>query len=323
MKEYSYLRAIIPNGKRRAKWHDYHSKCIYMITINMADYDKVLSHISGSLTDVKNPPRTILTPLGEMIKRQLQLTTYHFSTIKILAEVYMPDHIHFVIYNTTDTSYHLSDVIRYFKSLCTHSYYNIPADQHITSSSIFEKGYHDRILMKSNQLAAMKNYVRVNPRRLLERRQFTTFHQRHKLVSTDGVPYEAYGNIHLLQDYDIEAVRVSSKYTPDFLRKRRYCWYHTVLNGGVLVSPFISPKEHKVRDWATESGGRLIIITENGFGDRYTPKGILHTLISEGRLLLIAPTHHSTSKVAISRQWCLEANNLAEKIAAQQYLRPL
>lgn len=29
-----YWKATIPNGRRRAPWHDYHARCIYMVTAN-------------------------------------------------------------------------------------------------------------------------------------------------------------------------------------------------------------------------------------------------------------------------------------------------
>ena len=53
----------------------------------------------------------------------------------------------------------------------------------------------------------------------------------------------------------------------------------------------------------------------------YTPKGLLHTLCSEGRLLIIAPTEHRTASMALDRATCLQMNALAETIAAYSLRR--
>lgn len=116
-------------------------------------------------------------------------------------------------------------------------------------------------------------------------------------------------------------MKISRKYTPEELIRRKRIWMRTVQNGGVLVSPFISPAEKKVENWACQEGGRIILITDNGFGTNYTPKGILHTLCSEGRLLIIAPTVHRTTSIALDRATCLQMNALAETVAAYSLRR--
>lgn len=84
----------------------------------------------------------------------------------------------------------------------------------------------------------------------------------------------------------------------------------------MLVSPFISPGEKRVLDWARDNGGSLILITDNGFGRNYTPKGWQHELCAEGRLLIVAPVLHSTSAITLTRNVCLAMNALAETISA-------
>lgn len=48
---------------------------------------------------------------------------------------------------------------------------------------------------------------------------------------------------------------------------------------------------------------------------------MLHTLCSEGRLLIIAPTEHRTASMALDRATCLQMNALAETIAAYSLRR--
>lgn len=235
----------------------------------------------------------------------------------------MPEHIHFVLFVTEATDTHLGDIILDLKGECTRRYHGTTkqAVREAPLISIFEEGYHDRILLKKDQLQRMLSYVSDNPRRRLERMNHPDFFRRTIIAGPDGTRYEAYGNIHLLEDPDIEAVKVSRKYTPDELIHRKRIWMHTVQNGGVLVSPFISPAEKKVENWACNAGGRIILITDNGFGTNYTPKGLLHTLCSEGRLLIIAPTEHRTASIPLDRATCMQMNALAETVAAYSLRR--
>lgn len=216
----SCYRPLVPNGCRRVPWHDYRSRCIYMITINRAPGILPFSTLAGIPGSHDWKPRTALTPTGEIIASCISELKGAFPFIRTLRRVIMPER------------------------------------------------------------------------------------------------YEAYGNIHLLEDPDIEAVKISRKYTPEELIRRKRIWMRTVQNGGVLVSPFISPAEKKVENWACQEGGRIILITDNGFGTDYTPKGMLHTLCSEGRLLIIAPTGHRTASIALDRATCLQMNALAETVAA-------
>lgn len=267
-------------------------------------------------------PQTVLTPAGTVIASCLSAIKETFPTVRILRHVIMPEHLHFVLFNTEPTDYNLGNIICYFKSECTRNILDAGLmNERSLSDPFFEKGYHDRILLKRGQLRRMLTYVSDNPRRRLERLACPSFFSRHRLKGPDGVLYEAYGNRYLLEDPDIEPVKVSSKYTPQQLQDRKVCWLHTVQNGGVLVSPFISRAEHNVLDWAIDNGGRLILVTGNGFGPNYAPKGRLHTLCAEGRLLLIAPAVYSTSAVPTTRAACLSMNALAEAIAAYS-LRP-
>ena len=185
--------------------------------------------------------------------------------------------------------------------------------------SVFEEGYHDRILLKSNQLEKMLRYVSDNPRRRLLRMLNPTFHQRHWIILGDGRKFEAYGNINLLFDPDIEAVKISRKFSAAELRSRKICWLRTVENGGVLASPFISKDEKRVLHWAINNGGRIIYIIDNGFEERFAPKGVLHRLCSEGRLLMVASTDFTHGKGALTRAECENMNNLAAAIATGEY----
>lgn len=312
-------RQLIPNGQRRAPWHDYYGRSFYMITLNAAPGMPHFSSLKGIPGNHDWPPCTVLTPLGELIAKSLSSVKTVYPFTKIMRRVIMPEHVHFVLYITEKTEHHLGDIVSYLKSTCTCAYAGfdtVRADNlSVSLPSVFEAGYHDRILLKEGQLDRMLRYVSDNPRRRLERMNHPDFHRRHTLSVPDGSRYEAYGNIHLLQDPDIEAVRISRSYSPEHLRKLKITWLRTVENCGVLVSPFISQAEKRVRNWTIDNGGRLIYIIPNGFSPRFSPKGYLHNLCSEGRLLMIALLGYTTSATTISKHVCNSMNELASCIA--------
>lgn len=315
----SYYRPLNPNGARRAPWHDYHSRCIYMITINRVRNVPDFAVIKGTLTDRNWPPVAEPTALGRVIKQKLSEIKKRFPATKIYRSVVMPEHIHFVIFNTIQSDYHLGDIIRHFKSECTHAYYGLESGESLEGRpSIFEDGYHDRILMGDGQLKVMCNYVSNNPRRRLERMQHSQFHHREGVMLPNGEVWECYGNRHLLEDFEIAQVRIGRRFTPAEREAIYEGHRRTVLNGGVLVSPFISPYEKEVYRWALENGGRLILIWGNGYGRNFSPKGVLHQLCSEGRLLIVAPMEHSTSKVECTRERCLVLNEVAAMLATSR-----
>ena len=315
----SYFRPLSQNGCRRASWHDYHSRSIYMISINRAsEIFTPFSELRGIPGNRDWPPTAVPTHTGRIIGECISAIKLEFPAVKILRRVIMPEHLHFVLYNTIYSDYHLGDVINHFKGECTRRFYGLTGKQSepIHLPSLFEDGYHDRILIKRNQLKRMKDYVSDNPRRRMVRMANPGFFHRYFISDPNGIRYEAYGNIQLLEDFDIEPVKISRKFSAEELRRRKITWMHTVENGGVLVSPFISPGEKRVLDWARDNGGSLILITDNGFGRNYTPKGWQHELCAEGRLLIVAPVLHSTSAITLTRNVCLAMNALAETISA-------
>lgn len=312
-----FSRPVIPCGQRRAQWHDYRSRCIYLITINTIAELSPLSVVCGVPGDHAFPPVAEKTEAGKKVAEQLSALKKDFPFIKILRSVIMPEHIHFVVFVTESSNIHIGHIISCFKKRC----YDACVEKRIWrgDNPIFEEGYHDRILIKSGQLQKMLRYVSDNPRRRLERMMHPDFYTRRVIHDSSGNGYETYGNIHLLEDPDIEAVKISSKYTADELYAYKKNWKHTIENCGVLVSPFISPAERRVRDWAMDNGGRLIIIQDVGFGPRFTPKGKLFDMCKEGRLLLIAFGAFSTSKQKLTRAKCTSMNNLAQEIAAGNF----
>ena len=121
-------------------------------------------------------------------------------------------------------------------------------------------------------------------------------------------------------------VKVSRKYSPSELLARKRLWHKTILNDGVLVSPFINPNEKRVRDWSIENGGSLIYLTYKPFPEKFKPQGRMFDLCSEGRLLIIfippdeKEAAYIRDKGCPSYSNCQRMNSIAEQIAEKEFL---
>lgn len=272
------------HGRSRCPGHDYYSRCIYHIVLNKADYIPRFSEITGTLTDRNWPPFAQLSPTGQHIADALSALKQAFPFTSILRRCIMPDHVHFVIFIKEDTTIHLSTIISHLKKdISARFCLNLTEkDTHL-----FVPDYNDTILRFANQLDKMLSYVSDNPRRYLLKKLYPGNHRRFT-IEIDGCCYDAYGNWDLLEIPEIEAVKVSRRYTPQQLLSYKKSWVTNVYNGGLLVSPFIHPQEKKVRDWAEANCGNLAIITTEPFDDRYKPQGSLFELCAEGRGIVIS-----------------------------------
>ncbi|MBD5418940.1 MAG: hypothetical protein HDR48_02755 [Bacteroides sp.] len=306
------------NAGKRSFDHDYRARCIYHIVLNKNPYFPAFSRIGGSLTDRELPPTAILSCEGEIIKSSLLRLKEIFPFVSILRMCIMPDHLHFAIFIKERTEFHLGEIIRTFKTLCSEEYAKIGKGVNV---KFFTEGYHDTYLWSKDQLQSMLHYISDNPRRHLIRSGKIGWFRQFQI--TDGKDiYEAYGNWDLLWEYDLQTVRFSRKYTKAQLISLKRRWLTTILNDGVLVSPFIHENEKKVRDWGMDNDASLIYLIHSGFGERYKPAGKLFDLCGEGRLLLvnIQPTEKDlNSEGKPSYSFCQKMNGIAERIAAGKF----
>lgn len=129
----------------------------------------------------------------------------------------------------------------------------------------------------------------------------------------NGEEYEAYGNHFLLQHPFKMAVRIHRNNTDEENERLKEKWLEHIAEGGVLVSPFISPKEKHIRKCANEMGGKIILIQNEPFPEKYKPALSDFNLCSQGKLLIIAPV--KTMGSHLNYEICTKMNELAEKIA--------
>lgn len=109
-----------------------------------------------------------------------------------------------------------------------------------------------------------------------------------------------------------EQVIVHRADSPVVRKQNRDLWLYTAANGGILVSPFISPAEKEIRAAAEAAGGRIILITSEPMGERYKPSGHDFDMCEAGRMLIIS----AGISGELSRQSCMAMNAMARTLPA-------
>ena len=209
----------------------------------------------------------------------------------------------------------LGMVVKGFKMGCNKAYWRIYGMNTAPRKGLFELGYNDKVLLHEGQLNGWKRYLDDNPRRLMVKRinpgLFTVMLD--KVVV--GRRCQMVGNCFLLDIPDKVAVVVHRRYSEEEVMRLRKEWLACGERGGVLVSAAISSKEKEVLREAMNRGYRIVLLRENGFPRLYKPCGESFYACSEGLLLQISPWDYHMEKKTITREQCLELNEMAEKIA--------
>ncbi|MCH5218674.1 MAG: hypothetical protein J1F07_09065 [Muribaculaceae bacterium] len=296
--------------KTRCPYHDYRSKCIYMITLMKEPGVEPFSFLFGTKEQRFQDAGVRYSPLGRLIVDTLRALPDRFPGIRINRYIVMPDHLHFIIEILEKDRYHLGDIISRFTRDC-----NVANPKY---ERIFEHGYHDRILRRRGQLNNMRNYIQDNPRRRLIKENMPWYFKTPLLLNLFGKDYVIFGNFFLLKDPDLTPVRISSKYSESELNACLAKYEETIRGAGVLVSPFINDQEKAYRNQAIANGANLIYLTRNPIPERFKPSKMLHDLWNEGRLLIIS-TYHPSQPEKLTRQESLAMNALAEKISSETF----
>lgn len=183
-----------------------------------------------------------------------------------------------------------------------------------TQGLLFEPGYNDRVLYGKGQLQKMIDYIHDNPRRLLLRRHNPEWLRPKFNIPIGSHAYATIGNLQLLKQPCIMAVRVSRRCSDDQIQAHIHTYLSAAQKGSVLISPAISPGEKKVMRAAFEAKLPVIVIVANGFTEYSKPTGEQFDACAEGRLLLLAPWEHHTQKQKLTAQQCQAMNLMAVEI---------
>lgn len=289
------------SGNTRAPWHDYTQRQIYHITLKKHPAAPSFGSIAG---DWRLPKGTYgrsylqTSSLGRAIKDCIKNIHAIHPALKIYQYALMPDHLHILLSVEAGLDDILGHKIAAFK---------VMVNKRANLEIVFEKGFNDQILTTTRNLDVIYNYLRDNPYRLAVRFAYPGFFSRINKIEIGGKIYSAYGNIHLLSNPFKEQVVIHRIDNAEKRKTNRERWLHTGCNGGVLVSPFISPAEKAIRAEAESLGARIILITHEAFPERYKPTARDFELCTEGRLLIISLG--LPAGTPLSRAHCLQMNS--------------
>ena len=140
-------------GRRCFNW-DYSSRCIYMITITLADRARpVLGQLVGEGEEWRVEPSEI----GRIVEQCWREIPQLWPGVEIIESQLMPDHFHGIIFVKEQQKKKLGNIIGSFKSRST---------SRAGAEGLWVPGYVDLILFRAGQLEKMIAYIRDNPRRL-------------------------------------------------------------------------------------------------------------------------------------------------------------
>lgn len=395
-----YATDCIPSMHRRSDSHDYRSRRFYLITMAVSPRWPLLGTLASS-EDTCTADDTVeahieLSPLGEAVLSAWQQIPFVYPQVSIVQHVIMPDHIHGILYVREDTTFHLGQVIKGFKTGCNKSLRLLVEEarkaqmqspknvdgaispsvvavpgvsaaapgvsaavpsasaavpgvvvspfqrlllswaatlsqqtrkeqtrkqqpkegQPATGLHLWEKGYNDKILFNYSTLDKWKAYLSDNPRRLAIRRLHPDYFRVRFGITVAGRQYAAIGNRMLLRHPEIIQVQLSRHFTDDELTVRVEALLRQARHGAVLISPAISKGEQMVMRRAMDENLPLIFITPWGFNTFSKPGHQYYEACAAGRFLMLAPWEHHNHRIPLTREMCLQLNDMAAEIAA-------
>ena len=274
----------------RAKWMDYRSPSIMMVTIVTTKRLPLLGKLQGE--------NIILTELGQKVAAEIKrIPTYNGAeSIEIYSYVIMPDHVHILLHIHEHLPRHVGYYIRWFKKQCTYIGLALAVPSARNHVSLFAPQYHDRLLKGKNQLSHMVRYIQDNPRRLaLKRANKDLFRIRqNQLIGT--IQCTVLGNIFLIEHPLRQVLQCSRRLTQEQIDNLKADCLREAADGTIYVTAAISEGEKQIARALREAGFPLIILLEKGFPapddphyNYFKPQGVYFEACAAGKLLLIEP----------------------------------
>lgn len=274
----------------RAKWMDYRSPSIMMVTIVTTKRLPLLGKLQGE--------NIILTELGQKVAEEIKrIPTYNGAeSIEIYSYVIMPDHVHILLHIHEHLPRHLGYYIRWFKKQCTYIGLALAVPSASDHNPLFAPDYHDRLLKGKNQLPHLVRYIQDNPRRLaLKRANKDLFRIRqNQLIGT--IQCTVLGNIFLIERPLRQVLQCSRRLTQEQIDNLKADCLREAADGTIYVTAAISEGEKQIARALREANFPLIILLHEGFPapddphySYFKPQGVYFEACAAGKLLLIEP----------------------------------
>jgi REP element-mobilizing transposase RayT len=290
--------------------HDYTRVGFYMITMATANRRRLFGECRDN--------RVSLSDAGEVVARRWREIPEHRPGIEASTLVVMPDHLHGILFVKRQLDKPVGDTIRGFASGVTSELRRRSGNPNL---EVWEKAFHDRVIMSPETLRAERRYIRDNPRRYCmlkaNRDLFVRVNHLRDPRLPQGTQWAGFGNLFLLQRPVLMPVQVSRRAGAEELAALKTAVAGRVADGAVFVSPFISPGEKEVAAMVMEQApGSLILLKPTGFPPLYKPSGAYFDLCAKGRLLVLSPFPWSSRKQSLTRERCLQMNRWVKELCA-------
>ena len=337
-----------PSMLRRRIGHDYESRRIYLITMTVEGRQPLLGRLVGKADAPQGSaeaPRIELSPLGQEVAACWLAISKHYPSVRVLATMVMPDHLHGILFVEQQMEQHLGMVIKGFKAGCNKAYRRLfplhsqspthqPSPTHQSSPMhqsssmlqqccstenrkkgyLWSRNYNDHILEGPGELSRWFDYLQDNPRRLAVRREHPEFFRVQFNITIGGQSYAAIGNRFLLDYPEKEQVQCSRSLTDMQITAVVQQMLAKARRGVILVSPAISKGEQAVMRAALNARLPLIFLTPWGFNDFSRPGHQYYEACAEGRFLILAPWQHQNQRLPLTRDMCLQLNAMTKEI---------
>ena len=191
---------------------------------------------------------------------------------------------------------------------------------------IFASDFHDWIVKKDGQLEAFRRYILENPERSAMRRANRQYFTQPRQIEWRGAIYWAYGNEALLDLPVIVAIKghrrpaeaagaaMQNRAAPAAAHGTRD-WLLAAAErigpGGAGVSTFLSPLEKEAAAAIERAGGARIVLSMEGFTERWHPGREEERLCADGRLLFLSPYPPQAGRLTRSEMFH-RAHNLVD-----------
>lgn len=278
---------------RRLTGFDYSRPYFYMITI------KCLKGIQA-LSEIVEPGRCQMNA----ITRAFVNCIGHFhegcaAIAPIECYSIMPDHIHLLIRiveqgecrSTTRSDQgvtiplRLEAIVEMLMQALEGRYREVTGRR----EQVFDAKWHDWIIAKNGQLAAFTLYIRENPMRHWLRLNHAEYFQRVNEVEFLGRKWYGYGNTELLKLPVLEPMIYSRSIAEgDEEWKRAVAKAERIGPGGAGVGTFMSACEKACGNALGLAGGRWIVLSPEGFGERWHPGRQYERFCADGRMLFLS-----------------------------------
>ncbi len=301
---------------RLRSW-DYKKPYFYMVTLmcrkGMPPLARLDAHSEWGL-DLEFP-----------LTKALSKTIFDFAATspgldKIEPFIIMPDHIHLLFKLNEHPERH--SLMMYVKLLKFALERTFKAVTGVTERP-FESEWHDLIVKRAHQLVNFTYYIYQNPRMGLLRQAHPKRFYCHRGVRhwrLGGVSVDAVGNLELLNEPAMVAVRISrSVVEGDDAWKREVDRWKRCRPGMTAVGTWWSKGEKAAFCNVLEHGGNVIVLSPNGFPERWHPAGMeVQKYCAEGRMLYLSPYPPQAAVLAqgVPRMRCQELNALAKQMEA-------